>query len=58
MSHPIEPEQTASPTQQIAPDREPMPASFKPFWRFLGLLILLTISIGIAAAIIGLALSD
>ncbi|REH38673.1 hypothetical protein DFR26_0832 [Paraperlucidibaca baekdonensis] len=38
--------------------REPMPANFNPFWRFLGLLFLLTVGIGIASAIIGLALSD
>ncbi len=38
--------------------REPMPTSFKPFWRFLGLLFLLTLCIGGASAIIGLALSD
>lgn len=38
--------------------REPMPANFNPFWRFLGLLFFLTVGIGIASAIIGLALSD
>jgi hypothetical protein len=58
MSHPIEPEQAAPPAQHITPDREPMPASFSPFWRFLGLLVLLTLCIGAASAIIGLALTD
>lgn len=44
--------------EQASPEREPMPTSFKPFWRFLGLLFLLTLCIGGASAIIGLALSD
>lgn len=44
--------------ERSMPAREPMPTSFKPFWRFLGLLFLLTLCIGGASAIIGLALSD
>lgn len=52
------PDPTTTPEASNAPAREPMPASFKPFWRFLGLLFLLTVGIGIASAIIGLALSD
>lgn len=53
------PEAKSSPTTAPdMPEREPVPASFKPFWRFLGLMFLLTVCIGIAAAIIGLALSD
>lgn len=37
--------------------REPMPASFRPFWRFLLLLLLLTVVIAVASAVTGLALS-
>lgn len=39
------------------PAREPMPSSFRPFWRYLLLMALLTIVIGAASAITGLALS-
>lgn len=38
-------------------EREPMPTSFKPFWRFLSLLFLLTLAIAAASAITGLALT-
>ena len=38
-------------------EREPMPSSFKPFWRFLLLLLLLTLAIAAASAITGPALT-
>ncbi|MEL0027425.1 MAG: hypothetical protein VW625_01970 [Perlucidibaca sp.] len=39
------------------PEREPMPTSFRPFWRFLLMLIALTVCIGLASWATGLALS-
>lgn len=39
------------------PAREPMPASFRPFWRFLLAMVVLTVLIGVASALTGLALS-
>ncbi len=38
-------------------EREPMPSSFKPFWRFLLFLLVLTLVIGAVSAITGLALT-
>lgn len=38
-------------------EREPMPSSFKPFWRFLLYLLALTVAIAAASAITGLALT-
>ena len=37
--------------------REPMPASFKPFWRFLLAILALIILIALASAVTGLALT-
>lgn len=37
-------------------NREPLPG-FGPFWRYLGLMVLLTVIIGLASAITGLALT-
>ena len=51
-----DPHQTSD-TNEL-PAREPMPTSFAPFWRFLASLVLLTVAIGAASALIGLALSD
>ncbi len=39
------------------PAREPLP-SFRPFWHFLLLMLVLTVAIGLASAITGLALTD
>ncbi len=39
------------------PAREPLPVSFRPFWNFLLLMLVLTVVIGLASAITGLALS-
>lgn len=39
------------------PAREPLPSSFRPFWHFLLLMLALTVAIGLASAITGLALT-
>ena len=38
-------------------EREPMPSSFKPFWRFLLFLVVLTLVVGAVSALTGLALT-
>lgn len=40
------------------PAREPLPTSFRPFWRFLLLMLALTLLIGLASAVTGLALTS
>ncbi|MDP2227853.1 MAG: hypothetical protein Q8J78_10315 [Moraxellaceae bacterium] len=47
---------TIPPEQE--PEHEPMPDSWKPVWRFMGLMFLLTVAIGIAAAIIDLLVRE
>ena len=37
--------------------REPLPANFRPLWRFLLAIFLLTVAIGLASLVTGLALS-
>lgn len=37
--------------------REPLPADFRPFWRFLLGILLLTVAIGLVSLVTGLALS-
>jgi hypothetical protein len=41
---------------QDEPPREPMPRSFRPVWVFLGLMAGLTALIGLAAAVVALAI--